>query len=364
MAMLWLMLVGLSVVCQGHPGIQIQDLDDELYTEVRDLLNKHATHRAPANALSRPKEVVGWPRPLPHLGQVTGVAVNSRGQPVIFHRGPRVWDTSCFNASHHFQHVAEGPIAVSTVLTLEPETGAVIGDWGRNLFYMPHGITLNAEDNVWLTDVALHQVFKFRPGETFPALTLGEPFSPGDGPTRLCQPTAVAVASSGQAFVADGNCNHRVLMLSPRGRLIRLIPLPSEFLSLQVPHGLALIEALDLLCIADRENMRVACPRAGLVPYMSAQPVSIQAADLGRVFGVVAVGGLVYAVNGPTSLQIPVRGFTLDPRSETAIDRWGPSAGFRSPHGIAISPNGTAMYVTEIGPNKVWKFSLAGGGVQ
>jgi sugar lactone lactonase YvrE len=32
--------------------------------------------------------------------------------------------------------------------------------------------------------------------------------------------------------------------------------------------------------------------------------------------------------------------------------------GFRNPHGIAISPNGTAMYVTEIGPNKVWKFSL------
>lgn len=51
---------------------------------------------------------------------------------------------------------------MSTVLTLEPETGAVIGDWGRNLFYMPHGITLNAEDNVWLTDVALHQVFKVR----------------------------------------------------------------------------------------------------------------------------------------------------------------------------------------------------------
>lgn len=76
-------------------------------------------------------------------------------------------------------------------------------------------------------------------------------------------------------------------MLHDRG------PSVAEFLSLQVPHSLALIEALDLLCIADRENMRVVCPRAGLVPYMSAQPVSIQAADLGRVFGVVAVGRLI-----------------------------------------------------------------------
>jgi hypothetical protein len=50
------------------------------------------------------------------------------------------------------------------------------------------------------------------------------------------------------------------------------------------------MESLDLLCIADRENMRVVCPRAGLVPYASVQPVSIQAPDLGRVFGVAAAG--------------------------------------------------------------------------
>jgi peptidylamidoglycolate lyase len=37
--------------------------------------------------------------------------------------------------------------------------------------------------------------------------------------------------------------------------------------------------------------------------------------------------------------------------------------GFRNPHGIAICPNGTTMYVTEIGPNKVWKFSLVNGDV-
>jgi streptogramin lyase len=67
---------------------------------------------------------------------------------------------SCFNASHHFQHAAEGPIAVSTILTLDPVTGAVVSDWGSNLFYMPHGIATDAEDNIWVTDVALHQVLK------------------------------------------------------------------------------------------------------------------------------------------------------------------------------------------------------------
>jgi hypothetical protein len=36
----------------------------------------------------------------------------------------------------------------------------VVSDWGSNLFYMPHGITVDAEDNTWVTVVALHQVFK------------------------------------------------------------------------------------------------------------------------------------------------------------------------------------------------------------
>lgn len=32
--------------------------------------------------------------------------------------------------------------------------------------------------------------------------------------------------------------------------------------------------------------------------------------------------------------------------------------GFGNPHAIAICPNGSALYVVEIGPNKVWKFEL------
>jgi len=70
-------------------------------------------------------------------------------------------------------------------------------------------------------------ILQFRHGETRPALILGKRFQPGSGPTRLCQPTAVAVASSGHVFVADGYCNHRVLTFNSRGRLMRQIPLPS-----------------------------------------------------------------------------------------------------------------------------------------
>lgn len=67
-----------------------------------------------------------------------------------------------------------------------------------------------------------------------------------------------------------------------------------EFLSLQVPHGLALMEQWDRLCVADRENMRVVCTRAGLYSRIN-EPTSaltIQEPDLGRVFAVAAKGEL------------------------------------------------------------------------
>lgn len=186
---------------------------------------------------------------------------------------------------------------------------------------------------------------------------MGQRFEPGVSRRHLCKPTSVAVASTGEIFVADGYCNNRVMKYNALGRLIRIMPQPPEFLSLQVPHGLTLLEHLDLLCIADRENMRVVCPKAGLKSSRDeGEPaVTIQEPDLGRVFDVAAYGDLVFAINGPTSQMIPIRGFTIHPKAETIIDHWGK---FENPHSISFCPNGSAMYVTEIGPNKIWKFEL------
>lgn len=41
---------------------------------------------------------------------------------------------------------------------VDPSTGEVLEARGANRYYMPHGLTIDHEDNVWLTDVALHQV--------------------------------------------------------------------------------------------------------------------------------------------------------------------------------------------------------------
>ena len=72
------------------------------------------------------------------------------------------------------------PIAFDTVVTVN-STGHTINSWGKDLFFLPHMITVDSENNIWMTDVALHQIFKFAPygGDHKPLLSLGTRFQPG-----------------------------------------------------------------------------------------------------------------------------------------------------------------------------------------
>lgn len=63
-----------------------------------------------------------------------------------------------FDDNNNFRQRNDGPIAQETLLVLNSKTGAVLQKSGANRFYMPHGLTVDHLDNVWLTDVALHQV--------------------------------------------------------------------------------------------------------------------------------------------------------------------------------------------------------------
>ena len=45
-----------------------------------------------------------------------------------------------------------------TVLFLDPDTGDTLDSFGKGMFYVPHGLTVDNEGNVYVTDVGLHQV--------------------------------------------------------------------------------------------------------------------------------------------------------------------------------------------------------------
>ncbi|XP_066253628.1 peptidyl-alpha-hydroxyglycine alpha-amidating lyase 2-like isoform X1 [Euwallacea similis] len=368
------LLINLEEALQALPLEFAPEDEGITYNEVEQLLSLNRAARQGedtpasisesqlniADKLEVPKEVKNWPVEDLILGQVTGVAVNSAQQPVIFHRAERVWDGLTFNSTNYYLQAHLGPIKDPTILTLDPHNGSVIGKWGADKFYLPHGLTIDRHDNLWITDVGMHQAFKFKPGEQQPTLIFGELLVPGSDVKHLCKPTSIAVATTGEIFIADGYCNSRILKYNAAGGLLKIIPNPSDVILLQVPHSLALIETMDRLCIADRESMRVVCPRAGLYSLKGKKdnPLTIQQPDMGRLFAVAAKGRLIYAVNGPTNQLLPVQGLTLDPESESVIDHWAPEEGFNNPHDIAVNANGSALYVVEIGPNKVWKFEL------
>ena len=63
---------------------------------------------------------------------------------------------------------------------------------------------MDKSGNIWVTDVALHQVFRFPAGSDQPDIILGERFVPGNDQAHFCKPTDVAVMSTGEFFVSDG----------------------------------------------------------------------------------------------------------------------------------------------------------------
>lgn len=163
-----------------------------------------------------------WPDVGIKFGAVAGVSLDRKGNVVIFHRADRVWSENTFDQNHVFQEKRLLAIPTNTILAINRETGALSYGFGKDLFYMPHGITVDHENNVWVTDVALHQVMKLNRevGGDHPLMALGRPFSPGSGKDSFCKPTSVAVLPNGDFFVADGYCNARIIKFNRVGEQI------------------------------------------------------------------------------------------------------------------------------------------------
>jgi len=289
-----------------------------------------------------PIQVNNWGRKL-KVGQVSGVSVTNDDYPVILHRGPVVWDKDTFGPDNKLKE--KKVIDEDTVLFLDPDTGDTLDSFGKGMFYVPHGLTVDNEGNVYVTDVGLHQVKRFPPGKNSPDLVLGRAFEPGSDINHFCMPTSVAVSeSTGDFFVADGYCNSRIMKYSKDGKLKRIIN--SDW---NIPHSLVLFERADVLCIADRENKRVDCIKAGLqLPrYANKDDTGMKVVSypgLGRVYGIAGKGTALLALT-----RNPTRGLTIDTAgyTPTIIDVWGFNEGMKGVHDVAISSNGDAVYVAE-----------------
>jgi secreted PhoX family phosphatase len=134
------------------------------------------------------------------------------------------------------------------------------------MFVFPHGATVDAQGNLWVTDSQVkdgkgHQVFKFSPdGKVL--LTLGKAGAVSAAPGEFDEPTDVLVAPNGNVFVTEGHSggttgNDRVSVFDKNGKFLRSFGKhgsgPGEFFN---PHTIA-IDSRGRLFVGDRGNNRI-----------------------------------------------------------------------------------------------------------
>ena len=172
--------------------------------------------------------------------------MDTNGHVFIFHRPGRGFDTS-----------ATEKLKDPPVLEVNADTGALINSWGANTFLVPHGITIDQANNVFLTDVALQQVFKFT-HDGKPLLALGEPGVGKWDATHFNEPTDIAIRPDGSFYVSDGYVNSRVAIFDKSGKWLQEWGKkgdgPGEFRN---PHGLTFVRGSTDVLVADRENSRL-----------------------------------------------------------------------------------------------------------
>uniref|UniRef100_A0A8C7LGA5 Peptidylglycine alpha-amidating monooxygenase n=1 Tax=Oncorhynchus kisutch TaxID=8019 RepID=A0A8C7LGA5_ONCKI len=309
------------------------------------------------------EEVTDWPESPLQLGQVSGLALDSDDNLVIFHRGDHQWGVNSFDNSGKYQQQSLGPIQQSTILVVDPVKGSVLKASGRNMFYLPHGITTDKDNNYWVTDVALHQVFKLSSdGRDKPLVVLGEAFEPGSDKEHFCKPTDVAVDPvTGNVYVSDGYCNARILKFSPEGKYLSHWGAGSSDrrrrVQFRIPHSLVFLPDRRELCVADRENGRIQCFVAESGEFVK----EIKKQEFGgEVFAISYApvhGGLIYAVNGESAYgrSAPLKGFVINYSTKEILDDFSPE-NFGMPHDIVVTKDGR-VFVGDAATDSVLKFS-------
>jgi len=151
--------------------------------------------------------------------------------------------------------------------------GNLVTSFGAGLITWPHGITVDPQGNIWVTDgrdnrpaegepdhLVGHQIHKFSPQGVL-LMSLGEPGG-ARAPGHFFQPNDVLVTPAGDIFAAEGHsnadtANSRILKFNSRGEFVKewgkLGTGPGDFMQ---PHSLAM-DSQGRLFVADRSNNRI-----------------------------------------------------------------------------------------------------------
>ena len=199
--------------------------------------------------------------------------------------GRSVWVAERCGANSCWDAAAGEPSGLDVVLKFDPD-GRLVRSFGQGMFVFPHGIHVDREGNVWVTDgqdnyprrsrgaaadaplpalpgrIIGHQVYKFSSeGKLLLALGKAGGNRPGEtpNPASFYQPNDVITSAAGDIFVAEGHggANARIVKFDRTGKFIKAWGTrgdkPGE---MNQPHGLA-FDSKGRLFVADRSNNRI-----------------------------------------------------------------------------------------------------------
>ncbi len=265
-----------------------------------------------------------------YLGEVSGVAVNSKGHVFVFSRGNTTGP-------------AYGATAAQ-LLEFGPD-GTYLREIGKNLYAWSysHAVRVDKDDNIWAIDKGSDMIVKFTPqgrvamvfgrkkeasDDAGPWKHVNPPLPAVDGQFR--QPTDVAWDPQGNIFISDGYINSRVAKYDKNGHWVKQWGdhgnKPGEF---NTPHSIA-ADAKGNIYVADRGNRRIQVfdPDGTLVRQITID------------------------VPVPASVQ-PWMG--NQPSAEAATRQSG------APWAICITPGPTQyLYSSDAYPGRIYKLSLDG----
>jgi len=276
-------------------------------------------------AIPRYHPVKDWPQ-LPaqsKFGDVIAVATDAADRVYVFHRGKQ--PIMVFDRDGKFQRA-----------------------WGDDRVDTAHGLRIDSAGNVWITDIGTHQVTKFNSNGKV-LLTLGKKDEPGEGQDQFNEPADVAIAPSGEIYVADGYGNSRVVKFAKDGKYLKEWGKrgegpqagPGQF---HVPHSICFDSGQ--VYVADRQNYRIQI-------FDAEGQYLTEWRDGGMPFGLTFIGERLFVADGAQNW------ITVFDKGGKALGRFGSDGTgpgqFRMAHAMCADSQG-AIYVADALFGRVQKF--------
>jgi sugar lactone lactonase YvrE len=262
------------------------------------------------------------------------------------------------------------------------QSGKLLKSFGKGMFLFPHGICIDKQDNIWITDEQNRNgkgnvAIKFSPdGKVL--MTLGKAGEASDAEDALNQPNDVAIAPNGDIFVGNGHAEHngpaKVIKFDKNGKFIKSWgghgSGPGQF---EMPHSLA-FDSKGRLFVADRGNNRIQIfdqdgkyiaeykqfgRPSGIfidkhdVLYAAdseSQPVRTEGKQSGYGFN----PGYNRGIRVGSAKDGSVTAFISDPPTDGILDKARPVTS--NAEGVAADSHGN-IYGAEVGPRDVKKYS-------